>query len=160
MGASINISSYELVPDAKTIRGLPTTLIDVPEVIALEKLDADGPYSEIIVPDTFPPGSIMLFTTRMEGLEPSLDSMCASGAEEAFKNLDLVDLNVLIHRADGEERDATGKPCPVMPTPLKFSYVCFGRREDRCVRYPWIWSTRLLWTGGMDDTIASHYQIQ
>ena len=114
MGASIDISSHELVPDAKIIRGLPTTLIDVPEVLAHEKSDVDGPYTEIVVPDTFPPGSIMLFATHMEGLDPSLDSLCASGADEAFKNLDLVDLNVLIHRADGEERDATGKLYPVM----------------------------------------------
>jgi glycogen debranching enzyme len=112
MGASIDISSYELSPDAEIIRGLPTTLIDVPEVFALEKSDADGPYSEISVPDTFPPGSIMLFATHMEGLGPSLDSLCASGAEEAFKTLDLVDLNALMYRADGEERDATGKFYP------------------------------------------------
>ena len=114
MGSSIDISSYELVPDAEIIRGLPTTLINLPEVFALERSDADGPYSEIIVPDTFPPGSIMLFATHMEGLGPSLDSMCASGADEAFQNLGLVDLNALIFRADGEERDATGKLCPVI----------------------------------------------
>jgi glycogen debranching enzyme len=37
-----------------------------------------------------------------------LDEICTSGAEEAFGELDLVDLNVILHRADGEERDATG----------------------------------------------------
>lgn len=74
----------------------------------LETSDADGPYSEITVPDNFPPGSILLFSTQIEGLDPSLDTLCKTGADEAFKNLDLVDLNVLLHRADAEERDATG----------------------------------------------------
>lgn len=32
-----------------------------------------------------------------------------TGADEAFGDLDLVDLNVVLHRADGEERDATGE---------------------------------------------------
>lgn len=32
-----------------------------------------------------------------------------SGADDAFGDLDLVDLNVILHRADGEEKDATGE---------------------------------------------------
>lgn len=38
-----------------------------------------------------------------------LDATCQSGADEAYAELDLVDLNVVLHRADGEERDATGE---------------------------------------------------
>ena len=39
----------------------------------------------------------------------NLDETCTSGAEAAFAELDLVDLNLLLFRADGEERDATGE---------------------------------------------------
>jgi glycogen debranching enzyme len=39
-----------------------------------------------------------------------LDAICSSGADEAMSDLDLVDLNVVLHRADGEEKDATGMP--------------------------------------------------
>jgi hypothetical protein len=42
----------------------------------------------------------------MEDLKADLDDFCAKGAEKAFKELDLVDLNSAIYRADGEERDA------------------------------------------------------
>jgi glycogen debranching enzyme len=42
-------------------------------------------------------------------IKADLDALCTSGADEAFKNLDLVDLNVLLHRCDEEERDATGE---------------------------------------------------
>ena len=91
-------------------------MIETPEVVADEGSDGDGPFSEINIPDIFPPGSILLFATHMEGIDVSLDTLCSSGADEAFKDLDLVDLNVVLHRADGEERDATGKPdfgsCP------------------------------------------------
>jgi hypothetical protein len=44
-------------------------------------------------------------------MSPDLDSSIQSGANEAFAELDLVDLNVVLHRADGEEKDATGE-CP------------------------------------------------
>lgn len=42
----------------------------------------------------------------MDDLKADLDEFCAKGAEKAFKELDLVDLNSAIYRADGEERDA------------------------------------------------------
>lgn len=107
-GASLSIPSYELKKDPQLLRGLPSELVPIPEGAAHEGTDSEGPYSEIVVPDTFPPGSMMVFATSMSGLDPKLDSLCSSGASEAFADLDLVDLNVLLHRADGEERDATG----------------------------------------------------
>jgi glycogen debranching enzyme len=109
MGATVDIPSYEIPVDTKVIRGLPSTLVDLPPVVAVEGSDHDGPYSEIVVPDKFPPGSIMLFATQLQGVDPTLDEFCKSGADEAFKDLNLIDLNVLLFRCDGEERDATGE---------------------------------------------------
>lgn len=65
-------------------------------------------FSSVVVPDEFPAGSVMVFATWMDDLPASLDETCASGADAAFGELDLVDLNVVLYRADGEERDATG----------------------------------------------------
>ena len=76
-------------------------------VVVPQGLDHEGPYAEIIVPETFPPGSIMLFETQLQQHDSSLDAFCASGSWEAFGELDLVDLNVVLHRTDVEERDAT-----------------------------------------------------
>jgi hypothetical protein len=91
-------------------------------------------YNEVVVPDVFGPGSIMLFETDMEvsasvitwgraedqNISPDLDEICTSDADAAFGELDLVDLNVVLHRADGEEKDATGELyCP-----------CFTRRAQ------------------------------
>ena len=42
-------------------------------------------------------------------MSPDLDTSIQAGADEAFAELDLVDLNVILHRADGEEKDATGQ---------------------------------------------------
>lgn len=50
----------------------------------------------------------MLFETQMQGIDPTLDAFCVAGVEEAFEELDLVDLNAVLYRAEGEERDATG----------------------------------------------------
>lgn len=103
----LEISSYDINKDPDTLYGLPSKLIDMPEVVVPQGLDGEGPYSEIIVPEYFPPGSIMLFETHLQELDADLDTFCASGAPEAFDDLSLVDLNVILYRADGEERDAT-----------------------------------------------------
>lgn len=107
LGSSIDISSYEMAEDDKFFRGLPSTLKPIDPVEPQESSDHEGPYVEIIVPDYFPPGSMMLFETQLQGIDADLDVLCTSGADEAFGDLDFVDLNVILHRAEGEELDAT-----------------------------------------------------
>ena len=107
-GAQIEFSSYDIDNDPKTLKGLPGKLVDLPEVVVPQGLDAEGPYAEIVVPEYFPPGSFMVFQTQLQGLDSGLDAFCSEGADGAFGDLDLVDLNVILHRAEGEERDATG----------------------------------------------------
>ena len=107
-GAHINFPSYDNRNDEKTLRGMAGTLVEMPTVVVPQGLDGEGPYGEIVVPENFPPGSIMLFETQLQGLDSSLDAFCSSGADEAFGDLSLIDLNVVLYRSDGEERDATG----------------------------------------------------
>ncbi|EMD39051.1 glycoside hydrolase family 13 protein [Gelatoporia subvermispora B] len=106
-GAHIAISSYDIRDDPNLLRGLPGKLVDMPTVVVPQGLDSEGPYAEIVVPEYFPPGSIMVFETHLQTLDPTLEKFCASGADDAFGDLNLVDLNVVLHRANGEERDAT-----------------------------------------------------
>ena len=106
-GAHIEFGSYDIDNDPNTLRGLPGKLVDIPEVVVPQGLDNEGPYAEILVPEYFPPGSFMVFQTQLQGLDASLDEFCSQGAEAAFGDLSLVDLNVVLHRAEGEERDAT-----------------------------------------------------
>ncbi|KAG6836985.1 hypothetical protein H0H93_016689 [Arthromyces matolae] len=107
LGASIDISSYEAPNSTKTLQGMPSRLLDMPPVVVPQGLDSEGPYSEIIVPENFPPGSIMVFETQMQDFDASIDEYCSQGVQDFFDSLDLVDLNVVLYRADGEERDAT-----------------------------------------------------
>jgi glycogen debranching enzyme len=103
----LDISSYEITKDPDTLRGLDGKLVDIPEVVPPQGLDNEGPFTDIIVPEYFPPGSIMIFETQTQGHDAELDLLCKSGVTEAFSELSLVDLNVVLYRADGEERDAT-----------------------------------------------------
>ncbi|KAG8899597.1 hypothetical protein FRB99_006561, partial [Tulasnella sp. 403] len=107
-GTTVDIPSYDLPVDTTTIRGLPATLGRISSFDIRQGSDEEGPYTEIIVPDYFPPGSILVFATQMQDIDPTLDDFCKSQVTEAFNDLDLVDLNVLLHRCDGEEKDATG----------------------------------------------------
>jgi glycogen debranching enzyme len=51
----------------------------------------------------------MIFEVQVQHLDPTLDVFCADSESTmaAFSCLDLVDLNVVLYRADGEEHDAT-----------------------------------------------------
>ena len=92
LGTSINVASYEIDDDPELIKGLPSSLVDIEPVIPVEGVDYEGPFSDIIVPETFPPGSIMVFETQLEGIEADLDAFVVSDAEEVFSDLDFVDL--------------------------------------------------------------------
>ena len=107
-GKSLEILDRKAPQDDKTLKGLPSKLIDLDAPEMREVNEKDGAsYTEIIVPEFFPPGSVMVFTTSMDGLADDLDQFCSSGAAESLAKLNLVDLNVLLHRADGEEKDMT-----------------------------------------------------
>ncbi|KAG6868797.1 hypothetical protein C0993_010427, partial [Termitomyces sp. T159_Od127] len=106
-GANINVSSYAVPKTATSLQGMPSELVEMVPVVVPQGLDSEGPYAEIVVPEYFPPGSIMIFETQMQNFDSSLDEFCSQGAQEVFDSLDLVDLNVVLYRADGEERDAT-----------------------------------------------------
>ncbi|KAJ8094335.1 bifunctional 4-alpha-glucanotransferase/amylo-alpha-1,6-glucosidase [Marasmius tenuissimus] len=84
LGASLDISSYDDQSDEKTLRGMTARLVDMPPIVVPQGLDNEGPFSEIVVPDHFPPGSIMLFETTLQEHDASLDMF-----------------------SEGEERDAT-----------------------------------------------------
>ena len=107
MGASLDIPSYEIEKDPNTLRGLSSKLAHISHVVVPQGLDHDGPFSEIIVPEYFPPGSIMLFATQLQETDLSIDKFCMSGTRDAFGELDFVELNAVLYRADGEERDVT-----------------------------------------------------
>ena len=107
-GATIKTDFSQWKNDPNTHRGIPSTLEEIPAPPVRQGQDNDGDYSEMIVPDVFEPGSIMLLATDMTEMPKDLDDTCKSGAEAAFAELDLIDLNAILFRADGEERDATG----------------------------------------------------
>ncbi|GAA5939281.1 hypothetical protein JCM1841_004844 [Sporobolomyces salmonicolor] len=109
-GATVTINSTSSRDTSSTLRGLDATVTSVSTVQPkLQHDESTGQsFSTIEVPDEFPRGSIMVFATSMVELPDDLDELCAKGAKEAFEELGMVELNVVLYRADGEERDATG----------------------------------------------------
>ena len=82
LGAGVKTHLDQWQDDKTTHRGIPSELIEIatPEIKTGE--DADGAFSEVVVPDEFPPGSILLFETDMQvscfelwlsALEPLVD---------------------------------------------------------------------------------------
>jgi glycogen debranching enzyme len=94
----------EVRSDPKLLRGLPSKLVKLES----PKIEDKDHTSTITVGDDFPPGSITLFETWVEGIEGTeLDVYSVSGAEEAMANVSLADLNFLLYRCDAEERDTS-----------------------------------------------------
>lgn len=112
-----DIKAVVAAPDILT--GLESELkkIEGPTVVQGEG-DSNGSFTTTVtVPEDFPPGSISIFETWIPGAgseesgefgAEGIDELLTTGAEAAFADLDLVDLNYVLYRCDREERDASG----------------------------------------------------
>ena len=98
-------ATSEVLKDTKYLRGLPSRTIDLKGV----RIVSEGDDTVITIPDKFPPGSIALFETWIPSAEHTegLGKFIAQGANEAFGELDLIDLNFLLYRCDAEEKDSS-----------------------------------------------------
>jgi len=56
-------------PDPEMLRGLPSKLIDLPQVPVEWKTHFTEPFCSFGAPDFFPPGSIMIFETQRESVD-------------------------------------------------------------------------------------------
>ena len=95
-----------VLAEKRILKGLPSKVSDFHDVT----IDSKNDETVITVPAGFAPGSIALFETWMPGAEHSegLDTYITSGALEAFRELDLVDLNFVLYRCEPEEHDLLG----------------------------------------------------
>jgi glycogen debranching enzyme len=119
-----NEAKEETLADKEFLRGLPSRVKDLKGVT----IETKGNDTVISIPDKFPPGSIALFETWIPGAAHSegLGKFINSGTEEAFSELDLVDLNFLLYRCDAEERDSSDGNDGVYNVPNHGSLVYAG----------------------------------
>jgi glycogen debranching enzyme len=98
-------ATKEVIDDPKYLRGLPSKVVGITGV----NVEQEGDDTVITVREKFPPGSIALFETWIPAAEHAagLDHYVTSGADEAWKDLNLIDLNFVMYRCDAEERDAS-----------------------------------------------------
>ena len=96
----------KVTSDKERLRGLPSRVVDSSAVT----MDVRGDDTVLTVSGDFPPGSISLFETWIPAAEHTagLDTFVAKGAKNAFRELDLIDLNFLLYRCDAEEQDSSG----------------------------------------------------
>lgn len=110
--------------DEKYLQGLPARTKNIKGM----QIEVNGDDTTIAIPDYFPPGSIALFETWIPSAEHSegLDRFIARGTDEAFGELDLIDLNFLLYRCDAEERDSSAGKDGVYTIPGYGSLVYAG----------------------------------
>ncbi|KAF7719021.1 Glycogen debranching enzyme [Penicillium ucsense] len=110
--------------DDKYLKGLPSRVCDIDAT----NIDSDGKDVTISVTHGLVPGSIALFETWIPGAEhvSGLDNFLSAGADEAFADLSLVDLNFALYRCDAEERDFSNGEDGVYNIPKHGSLVYAG----------------------------------
>lgn len=110
--------------DKRLLKGLPSQVVNTQGVV----VDVREDETVIVIPDSFPPGSIALFETWIPEAEHStgLDGFVFAGVLEAFSHLDLLDLNYVLHRCDSEERDSSNGSEGVYKIPDHGSLVYGG----------------------------------
>ena len=99
-------TKQKILKNKTHLQGLPSQVHDLSGV----QIEENSGNTIIKTPGYFPPGSIALFETSIPSAEHSdgLDAFCSSGADEAFNELSLTDLNFVLYRCEAEERDFSG----------------------------------------------------
>ncbi|KAL5345575.1 bifunctional 4-alpha-glucanotransferase/amylo-alpha-1,6-glucosidase [Pseudogymnoascus australis] len=110
--------------DKQYLKGLPSKVTSVPGI----NMESKDDETVITMGEKFPPGSIALFETWIPAAEHSsgLDTYVTSGAKEAFSNVDLVDLNFIMYRCEGEELDSSNGKDGVYDIPSHGKLVYAG----------------------------------
>lgn len=97
-------AKMKVLDDPKYLTGLPAQTVELEHPAVEEK----GNTTTVTIPDKFPPGSIALLETWIPGMEgEALDKFVTSGAEGAFADTNLAELNFVLYRAESEERDSS-----------------------------------------------------
>lgn len=104
--------------------GLPSKIVECPGT----EIREEGNDTFVQSPRDFPPGSVALLETWIPAAQHTdgLMEKMLSGAEEAFAEADLVDLNFALYRCEAEERDLTGGKHGVYAVPRFGSLVYAG----------------------------------
>ncbi|KAJ5542249.1 hypothetical protein N7535_004671 [Penicillium sp. DV-2018c] len=98
-------TKQKVLADDKYLRGLPSQTRDI-EGTKIEQTDKEVIISVL---DTLVAGSIALFETWVPGADHAdgFENNLANGADDAFSDLSLVDLNFVLYRCEAEENDTS-----------------------------------------------------
>ncbi|KAK9694016.1 bifunctional 4-alpha-glucanotransferase/amylo-alpha-1,6-glucosidase [Basidiobolus ranarum] len=87
------------------LTGLETILEELPAPQLVEGSDDHGAYTEVVFPENFTRGSVMLMKTSLTSTPAGIHEKLSSGIREAVSKLGLLEINVALYRCDQEERD-------------------------------------------------------
>lgn len=115
-GFRLHAPTASSAPDASDLRGLDVTLEELASPELIPGSDHLGSWVEVGLKG-FSRGSILILKTALDGVDKELTSKVGAGAGQAVAGLSTDDINVLLYRCDGEERDMLGAAQGVYDVP-------------------------------------------
>ncbi|KAI9024463.1 glycogen debranching enzyme [Phycomyces nitens] len=107
LGASLKIDGDKVVDDTK-LSGLPSHIENLPSPGLEHHEDDKGSYTQVVLPESFAPGSIYVLKTSIGDVYKHAREIITTMDDAVLKDFDLLDCNVALYRCEGEEMDATG----------------------------------------------------
>ncbi|KAF9920504.1 hypothetical protein FBU30_009645 [Linnemannia zychae] len=108
LSVGLEINSRTVKKNDKLLDGLPGKIVKLAEPNISVQSDSQGAYTQIVIPDRFPGGSIILLETAVDSKVPAdIDAMVKTVPDNVFGDLGWMELNIALYRCDGEERDLT-----------------------------------------------------
>ncbi|OAC97710.1 glycoside hydrolase family 133 protein [Mucor lusitanicus CBS 277.49] len=103
---SLKIDGHQ-AKESEYLEGLPCHLeaLDAPQFDRHE--DDKGQFLEVVLPDSFTPGSICVIKTSIGDKSEILKTITTMD-DDVVKDLDLLATNVVLYRCESEETDSTG----------------------------------------------------
>ncbi|KAI8391335.1 glycogen debranching enzyme [Radiomyces spectabilis] len=106
-GGSLKVESVTCNDDNQYLHGFPSHVEELPSPRFEEKEDHLGQFTEVILPDHFVPGSIIVIKTSIGDTYQKAQDMVSYMEDDVVQDLDLLDCNIILYRCEGEEMDTT-----------------------------------------------------
>ncbi|KAF9414629.1 hypothetical protein BGZ94_000332 [Podila epigama] len=107
LSVGLEVTSRTLNKNDQFLEGLPGKIVELENPKISQESDNQGAFCQVVIPDRFPGGSIILLETHVDANAANVEEQAKTIPEAIFDSLNWFELNIVLFRCDGEEHDVT-----------------------------------------------------